>query len=210
MSQSQSHPPILSSPEATFMDQVYIAILDVAENVMRHMKQEDPCSATLSKFFNGTRPLAKLEERCGGILLASGVSIWDEVERMRGQVKDLLCCIGDIFVNGKPPNSLCMNSTDWSCAGFAKCVTKTELGRQSLVGPTLPALLASDRASDVLQSPFYRAYDTAEMDVLVDRVGFMVTEIEQLAETFYDIPRCSSGGSMAARDSCSDPCRRPW
>lgn len=57
------------------------------------------------KFHGATKALVNLEEPyCRGTLLASGVSKWDRAESLRGQVKEFLCRIGDVFANGKPPN----------------------------------------------------------------------------------------------------------
>lgn len=88
------------------MDQVYSAILKVAHNVRLRMEQDDGASIAFQKFHKATKPLVKLQEAWfGGTLLASGVSKWDEAESLRGEAKTYLCRIGDVFVNGNPPNS---------------------------------------------------------------------------------------------------------
>lgn len=86
------------------MDQVYIAILDVARKIKSHMGQQDTCSATLFKFIDVTTLLVKLQEEYGATMLASGFSKWDEAGYMRGLVNTWLCCIGDVLVNGKSPH----------------------------------------------------------------------------------------------------------
>ncbi|KAF9639956.1 hypothetical protein BFW01_g11762 [Lasiodiplodia theobromae] len=165
-----------SSPEAVFMDQVYIAILDVARKIKSRMGQQDTCSATLFKFIDVTTLLVKL------------FSKWDEAGYMRGLVNTWLCCIGDVLVNG-----------------LAERLSKTELDRQSLVGSVLPALLASDEASDVSQFLFHQAYDSAIAEQLVELVQFMVTQIDQLGETFDDELRYPIGGGTTAQDTSRKP-----
>lgn len=103
-----------------------------------------------------------------------------------------------------------MTLSNGRVAGLAKAVSTSELDRQSLVGTTLPALLASDQASDVSQSTFDWASDTATAGEMADLVRSMVSGIELLADKLYDFPSYPSGGTMATRDSCSDPCRPPW
>ncbi|KAK0647965.1 hypothetical protein DIS24_g7212 [Lasiodiplodia hormozganensis] len=99
-----------SSPEAIFMDQVYIAILDVARKIKSRMGQQDTCSITLFKFIDVTTLLVKLQEEYGGTMLASSVSKWDEVESMKGLVNTWLCCIGDVLINGKYFSSIELQS----------------------------------------------------------------------------------------------------
>lgn len=88
-------------------------------------------------------------------------------------------------------------------------VSTSRLDRQSLVGTTLPALLASDQASDISEPLVHQPSNTATAGELADFVGSMVFRIERLADTLYYYPIYPSEGVMATRDPCSDPCRRP-
>lgn len=64
MSQSQPHPPTQASPEATFMDQVYRAILKVANNVWLRMEPDDGPNTAYMKFHRAILPRHTARVRC--------------------------------------------------------------------------------------------------------------------------------------------------
>lgn len=90
------------SPEAVFMDQLYLAILDVGKRLQSCIDRRYAFRTTW-QFLSLMGSLDMLHERRLGAMLPAGISQWDwllEIETRR-LANDYLCVIGMVFVEGK-------------------------------------------------------------------------------------------------------------
>lgn len=109
LSPQELSPAMSSSPEAVFMDQLYLAILDVGMYLDSRIASKYR-SRTATTFSSAMQMLYLLNERRWGVMLSSGVSMWDRdiAIELRHLANDHLCVIGIIFVEGKSFISLCL------------------------------------------------------------------------------------------------------